>query len=41
MVERAEDIDVDEIACLIDFGIDEERVLADLEKLNVVRVLVN
>lgn len=41
MVERAEEIDVDEIACLIDFGIDEERVLADLEKLNVVRILVN
>lgn len=41
MVEKLEDIDVDEIACLIDFGIEEERVLRELEKLNVVRVLVN
>ena len=41
MVEKLEDIDVDEIAGLIDFGIEEERVLRELEKLNVVRVLVN
>lgn len=40
-VEAVEDVDVDEIACLIDFGIAEEKVLANLEKLNVVRILAN
>lgn len=39
VVERFEALDVDEIACLIDFGVPEDRVLAMLENLNVVRVL--
>ncbi len=34
-----EAIDADELACLIDFGVPESRVLAMLENLNVVRVL--
>jgi len=41
MVDQVEQIDVDEIACLIDFGVDEETVLHSLEKLNVVRILAN
>lgn len=41
MVDQVEQIDVDEIACLIDFGVDEETVLQSLEKLNVVRILAN
>ncbi|MCP5086670.1 MAG: LLM class flavin-dependent oxidoreductase [Rhodobacteraceae bacterium] len=40
-VEQVEQIDVDEIACLIDFGVEEEAVTRSLEKLNVVRVLFN
>jgi natural product biosynthesis luciferase-like monooxygenase protein len=40
-VEQLANIDVDEVACLIDFGIDEEAVLAGLEHLNVVRILAN
>jgi len=39
VVQQMADIDVDEIACLIDFGVAEDRVLAALENLNVVRVL--
>ena len=34
-------IDVDEVACLIDFGVDADTVIAALEKLNVVRILAN
>lgn len=41
MVDKVEQIDVDEIACLVDFGIDEDTVLQGLEKLNVVRILAN
>jgi len=41
MVDKVEQIDVDEIACLVDFGVDEEKVLRSLEKLNVVRILAN
>lgn len=41
MVDKLEDIDVDEIACLIDFGLEEKVVLASLENLNVVRILAN
>ncbi len=41
MVEQVDDIDVDEIACLIDFGLDDDTVLMNLENLNVVRVLAN
>ena len=33
--------DVDEIACLVDFGVKEEIVLANLENLNVVRIIAN
>lgn len=40
-VERLADIDVDEIACLIDFGVDEAAVWEGLERLNVVRILAN
>jgi hypothetical protein len=39
MVDQVEQIDVDEIACLIDFGIPEDIVMQSLEKLNVVRIL--
>jgi hypothetical protein len=41
LVQRLDAIGVDEIACLIDFGIDEKTVWAGLERLNVVRVLAN
>lgn len=41
MVDRVEQIDVDEIACLIDFGVEESAVMQSLEKLNVVRILSN
>lgn len=41
MVEYAKDIGVDEIACLIDFGVDTDTVLSGLEKLNEVRRLAN
>lgn len=40
-IDELEDIDVDEAACLIDFGIDENVVLASLERLNVLRILAN
>lgn len=38
MVERVKTADVDEIACLIDFGVNSERALAHLEHLNTLRV---
>ncbi|MGI9316036.1 MAG: MupA/Atu3671 family FMN-dependent luciferase-like monooxygenase [bacterium] len=41
MVDKIEEIGVDEIACLIDFGVDENTVLSGLENLNVVRILSN
>ena len=41
MVDKVEEIGVDEIACLIDFGVDEKTVLSSLENLNVVRILSN
>lgn len=41
MVDKVEAIDVDEIACLIDYGVEPEVVLASLEHLNVVRILAN
>ncbi len=41
MVDKVEEIGVDEIACLIDFGVEEDMVLRSLEKLNVVRILAN
>ncbi len=37
MVERLEDVGVDEIACLIDFGVDSELVLQRLELLDELR----
>jgi len=40
-VERLRALGADEIACLIDFGIDEESVLASLEQLNELRRLSN
>ncbi|HEX7304458.1 LLM class flavin-dependent oxidoreductase [Lentzea sp.] len=39
VVERARAIGVDEIACLIDFGIDTKQVLAGLDHLNELRLL--
>ena len=40
-IDQLTDIDVDEVACLIDFGIDEDTVMQSLEHLNVVRMLAN
>ena len=37
MIERLEEIGVDEIACLIDFGVDADSVMASLKVLNHVR----
>lgn len=39
MVQRVRDLGVDEIACLIDFGVDTKRVLASLNHLNELRLL--
>ncbi len=41
MVERARDIGVDEIACLIDFGLPQATVLTGLELLNELRELTS
>ncbi len=41
MVERLETHDIDEIACLIDFGVDSETVLANLANLAELRQLVS
>lgn len=40
-IDRVEAADVDEVACLIDYGIAPDVVLASLEHLNVVRILAN
>jgi len=40
-IERLREIGIDEIACLIDFGIETEQALAALEKLDEVRQRVN
>lgn len=40
-VDRLAALDVDELACLIDFGLDENIVLKGLENLNVLRKLAN
>lgn len=40
-VERLERAGVDEIACLIDFGVGADLVLEGLERLNVVKVRAN
>ncbi|MCA1568708.1 MAG: LLM class flavin-dependent oxidoreductase, partial [Acidobacteria bacterium] len=41
MIERLKRIGVDEVACLVDFGIDVEVVLASLPRLNAVNELAN
>jgi len=41
MVERGRNAGVDEIACLLDFGVPTERVLASLENLNELRQRAN
>ncbi|WP_370399432.1 MupA/Atu3671 family FMN-dependent luciferase-like monooxygenase [Sulfitobacter sp. JB4-11] len=41
MVDQLAQMDVDEVACLIDFGVPEDAVMQSLEKLNVVRILAN
>ena len=40
-IDELADHGVDEVACLIDFGLDTDTVLTGLEHLNVVRVLAN
>jgi natural product biosynthesis luciferase-like monooxygenase protein len=41
MTQRLKDIDVDEVACLVDFGIDADSVLASLPLLNQLKELTN
>jgi natural product biosynthesis luciferase-like monooxygenase protein len=41
MIQRLKEIGVDEVACLIDFGVDDDTVLASLDGLNRLRVLSN
>lgn len=41
MVEQLTEAGVDEVACLIDFGVREDLVMSALENLNVLRVLAN
>ena len=41
MVDQVEEIGVDEIACLIDFGVNAKTVMDSLENLNVLRILAN
>jgi alkanesulfonate monooxygenase SsuD/methylene tetrahydromethanopterin reductase-like flavin-dependent oxidoreductase (luciferase family) len=41
MVERLKKIGVDEVACLIDFGVDVDSVLTNLHSLNMLRKLAN
>lgn len=41
MVYEVEQADVDEIACLVDFGVESDIVLQNLANLNVVRILAN
>ncbi len=41
MIDQLEEIDVDEIACLIDFGVSSETVMESLDNLNVLRILAN
>jgi natural product biosynthesis luciferase-like monooxygenase protein len=41
MVEGLKEIGVDEIACLIDFGVDVDSVLTNLKSLNMLRKLAN
>lgn len=41
MIDRVEAIGVDEVACLIDYGVAPDTVLQNLDNLNVVRILAN
>ena len=41
MIDSLKDIGVDEVACLIDFGVDQDIVLESLEQLNALRELSN
>jgi natural product biosynthesis luciferase-like monooxygenase protein len=41
MIDKVEAVGVDEVACLIDYGVAPDVVLASLEHLNVVRILAN
>ena len=41
MIDTLKDIGVDEVACLIDFGVDQDIVLESLEQLNTLRELSN
>ncbi len=41
MIDTLKDIGVDEVACLVDFGVDEDMVLSSLEGLNRLRELSN
>jgi natural product biosynthesis luciferase-like monooxygenase protein len=41
MIERLKEIGVDEVGCLIDFGVDEESVLESLSHLNELKELSN
>ena len=41
MIEHLKTIGVDEVACLIDFGVDEESVLESLSRLNELKELAN
>jgi natural product biosynthesis luciferase-like monooxygenase protein len=41
MIDTLKEIGVDEVACLIDFGVDEDTVLASLDGLNKLRELSN
>jgi natural product biosynthesis luciferase-like monooxygenase protein len=41
MIERLKAVGVDEVACLIDFGVDDQSVLNSLPYLNEVRILSN
>src|SRR5439155_1467359 len=40
-IDRLRQLGVDEVACLIDFGVDEDSVLAGLERLDELKGLVN
>ncbi len=41
MIDKVEAIGVDEVACLIDYGVEPDVVMQSLEHLNVVRILAN
>lgn len=41
MIERVKELDVDEVACLVDFGVPEDRVIESLSLLNDVHRMAN